>query len=59
MAMISKEKMSVSDISREIPYFDVLHIALPCSWDKKGQTMRRVLDEVKHKKHELVYGINK
>jgi mannose-1-phosphate guanylyltransferase/phosphomannomutase len=57
MEMMSQEDLSLSSIRKEIPYFDVLHITVPCSWDKKGQTMRRALEEVKDKKYELVDGI--
>jgi mannose-1-phosphate guanylyltransferase/phosphomannomutase len=52
--MMSEEDLSFSVISREIPSFEVLHRTVPCSWDKKGQTMRRALEEVKNKKIELV-----
>jgi mannose-1-phosphate guanylyltransferase/phosphomannomutase len=57
MEMMSQEDLSLSSISKEIPYFDVLHTTVSCSWDKKGQTMRRALEEVKDKKHELVDGV--
>jgi mannose-1-phosphate guanylyltransferase/phosphomannomutase len=57
MEMMSKENLSLSSISRQIPHFEVLHTTTPCSWDKKGRTMRMALEEVKDKKHELVDGV--
>ncbi|MDR1522982.1 MAG: mannose-1-phosphate guanyltransferase [Endomicrobium sp.] len=57
MEMMSQENLSLSSISKEIPYFEVLHKTVPCSWDKKGKTMRRALEEVKDKKHELIDGV--
>jgi mannose-1-phosphate guanylyltransferase/phosphomannomutase len=57
MEMMSQENLSLSNISKEIPYFEVLHRTAPCSWDKKGQTMRKALEEVKDRKHELVDGV--
>jgi mannose-1-phosphate guanylyltransferase/phosphomannomutase len=57
MEMMSQEDLSLSNISKDIPYFLVLHRTVPCSWDKKGQTMRRALEEVKDKKYEIVDGI--
>jgi mannose-1-phosphate guanylyltransferase/phosphomannomutase len=55
--MTAKEELSISEIMSKIPYFEVLHETVSCSWDKKGQTMRKALEEVKDKKVELVDGI--
>ncbi|MCL2485726.1 MAG: mannose-1-phosphate guanyltransferase [Endomicrobia bacterium] len=55
--IMSEEELSLSSISREIPHFDVLHKAVPCSWDKKGQAMRKAIEDAKGKKSELVDGV--
>ncbi|MDR1941845.1 MAG: mannose-1-phosphate guanyltransferase [Endomicrobium sp.] len=55
--MMSEENLSLSRISREIPSFEVLHKAVPCSWDKKGQAMRKAIEEAKDKKSELIDGV--
>ncbi len=55
--MLSEENLSLSRISREIPSFEVLHKAVPCSWDKKGQAMRKAIEDAKGKKAELIDGV--
>jgi mannose-1-phosphate guanylyltransferase/phosphomannomutase len=57
LEMTAKEKLSLGDVCREIPSFEVLHKSVSCSWDKKGQTMRKELESVKNKKVELIDGI--
>jgi mannose-1-phosphate guanylyltransferase/phosphomannomutase len=57
MEMMAQANLSLSSISKEIPYFEVLHKTVPCSWDKKGKTMRRALEEIKDKKYELIDGV--
>jgi len=44
-------------IGEEIPYFEVLHKSVPCSWDKKGQTMRKALEDVRNRKADLAIGV--
>jgi mannose-1-phosphate guanylyltransferase/phosphomannomutase len=55
--MLSEENLSLSRISREIPSFEVLHKTVPCSWDKKGQAMRKAIEDAKGKKSELIDGV--
>ncbi len=55
--MLSKSGISLSRVRREIPSFDVLHVTIPCSWDKKGQTMRNAIQNTKDKKTELIDGV--
>jgi mannose-1-phosphate guanylyltransferase/phosphomannomutase len=55
--MLVEENLSLSKVSCEIPPFEVIHKTVPCSLDKKGQTMRKALEEVKNKKTELIDGI--
>lgn len=57
LEMMAKEKIHLNRLSREIPAFEVLHKKVPCSWDKKGQTMRNALEEAKGKKCELIDGV--
>jgi mannose-1-phosphate guanylyltransferase/phosphomannomutase len=58
LEMTAKENLSLGDVCREIPSFEVLHKSVSCSWDKKGQTMRKALESIKNKKVELIDGIN-
>ena len=55
--MMSEDDVTLSRISREIPSFDVLHKTVPCSWDKKGQVMRKAIEDVGNKKSELIDGV--
>jgi mannose-1-phosphate guanylyltransferase/phosphomannomutase len=57
LEMMAKETLHMNRISREIPAFEVLHKKIPCSWDKKGQTMRYAIEEAKGKKAELIDGV--
>ena len=57
LEMMGKEKIQFNRISRDIPPFEVLHKKVPCSWDKKGQTMRCAIAEAKGKKAELIDGV--
>ena len=57
MEMLAQAKLTISSIRREIPAFEVLHKAVPCSWDKKGQTMRNAIEYSKGKKTELIDGV--
>jgi len=55
--MMAVEKISLSKVSREIPSFEVLHKTVPCSWDKKGQAMRKAIEDAKGKNTELIDGV--
>jgi mannose-1-phosphate guanylyltransferase/phosphomannomutase len=55
--MLTQTEFTISKIRREIPSFDVLHKVIPCSWDKKGQTMRNAIEYTKDKKIELIDGV--
>ena len=55
--MLSQTEFAISMIRREIPSFEVLHQSVPCSWDKKGQTMRNAIEYAKGKKTELIDGV--
>lgn len=57
LEMLSKTEFAISMIRREIPSFEVLHKTIPCSWDKKGQTMRNAIEYAKGKKTELIDGV--
>lgn len=55
--LMSEENLTLSMVSREIPTFEVLHKKVPCAWDKKGQTMRKAIEDAKDKKVELIDGV--
>jgi hypothetical protein len=51
VGMMSQAGLLLSRISREILSFEVLYRTIPCSWDKKYQTVRKkALEEAKNKK---------
>ncbi|MDR2772819.1 MAG: nucleotidyltransferase, partial [Elusimicrobiota bacterium] len=55
--MLAEVKMPLSAVAKQIPPLCVLHKAVACSWDKKGQTMRNAIEHSKHKKSELIDGV--
>ena len=55
--MLSQTEFTISMIRREIPSFEVFHKTIPCSWDKKGQSMRNAIEYAKGKKTELIDGV--
>ena len=55
--MLSQTEFTISMIIREIPSFEVFHKTIPCSWDKKGQSMRNAIEYAKGKKTELIDGV--
>jgi mannose-1-phosphate guanylyltransferase/phosphomannomutase len=57
MEMMATENLSLSAISREIPASEVLHKSVACSWDKKGQVMRKAIEDAKGKNAQLIDGV--
>ena len=55
--MMAKEKVCLSELKKDLPYFEVLHKKLHCPWDKKGRVMRKAIDDVKGKSVELIDGV--
>lgn len=55
--MLSQTEYTISMIRREIPSFEVFHKTIPCSWYKKGQSMRNAIEYAKGKKTELIDGV--
>ncbi|MDR1952108.1 MAG: mannose-1-phosphate guanyltransferase [Elusimicrobiota bacterium] len=55
--MLAELKMSLSNIEKQIPPLLVLHKAVACPWDKKGQAMRQAIEYSKDKKAELIDGV--
>lgn len=55
--MLMQNGLTISQIRKEIPSFEVIHKAIPCSWDKKGLTMRHAIENTKDKKTELIDGV--
>jgi mannose-1-phosphate guanylyltransferase / phosphomannomutase len=57
LEMMASQKERLNRIWSELPQFEVLHKKIPCSWDKKGQAMRKAIEEAKGKKSELIDGV--
>ncbi|MDR3243831.1 MAG: mannose-1-phosphate guanyltransferase [Elusimicrobiota bacterium] len=55
--MLVGANTTLSQVEKELPKFSVLHKAVPCSWDKKGQVMRKAIEHAVDKKHELIDGV--
>ncbi|MCL2389512.1 MAG: nucleotidyltransferase, partial [Elusimicrobia bacterium] len=57
MEMLASLNVSLSEIAGEIPHFEVLHKSVACLWDKKGQTMRKAIEDSKNKTTQLIDGV--
>ncbi|MDR2860372.1 MAG: nucleotidyltransferase, partial [Elusimicrobiota bacterium] len=55
--MLAELKTTISEIEKQIPALSVLHKAVNCSWDKKGQAMRNAIEHSQNKKAELIDGV--
>jgi mannose-1-phosphate guanylyltransferase/phosphomannomutase len=55
--MLAEIQTSISEVEKQIPNLAVLHKAIACSWDKKGQAMRNAIEYAKGKKAELIDGV--
>lgn len=54
---LAKQETKISRIKREIPDFNVVHARVPCGWEKKGAVIRRLIEEHKNTKMELIDGV--
>ncbi|MDR0485608.1 MAG: mannose-1-phosphate guanyltransferase [Elusimicrobiota bacterium] len=57
LEMLAAEQTSLNKTGKNIPPFEVLHKSMPCSWDKKGQVMRKSIEYAADKKHDLIDGV--
>ncbi|MDR2644986.1 MAG: NTP transferase domain-containing protein [Endomicrobium sp.] len=57
LELTGKGNVTIGKVGEEIPTFEVLHKSVPCPWDKKGQTMRQALEDVRNRKADLVEGV--
>jgi mannose-1-phosphate guanylyltransferase/phosphomannomutase len=57
LELTGKERVTIGKIGQEIPIFEVLHKSVPCPWDKKGQTIRKALENVRNRKADLIEGV--
>jgi mannose-1-phosphate guanylyltransferase/phosphomannomutase len=57
LQMLSLQRASISDLVSRIPRFSVGHQAVPCPWDRKGEIMRLLTEQVPPDQSEFVDGI--
>ncbi|MDR2708462.1 MAG: mannose-1-phosphate guanyltransferase [Elusimicrobiota bacterium] len=57
LEMLSELKTSISEIEKQIPQLAVLHKAIACPADKKGQAMRNANEHAQGQKSELIDGV--
>jgi mannose-1-phosphate guanylyltransferase/phosphomannomutase len=55
--MLSQQETKISRIKREIPDFNVEHLRIPCSWEKKGYVIRKLIEQHTKQKLELIDGV--
>ncbi len=54
---LAKQETKISRIKREIPDFNVVHTKIPCGWEKKGYIVRKLIEEHKNFKMDLIDGV--
>ncbi|MCS7152064.1 MAG: mannose-1-phosphate guanyltransferase [Endomicrobia bacterium] len=57
LELLAKQETKISRIKREIPDFNVIHTRVPCSWEKKGFVIRRLIEEHKECRMDLIDGV--
>jgi mannose-1-phosphate guanylyltransferase/phosphomannomutase len=57
LQMLSLQRATLSDLVSRIPRFSVGHQAVPCPWDRKGEIMRLLTEQVPAEQSEFVDGI--
>lgn len=57
LEMLSKQETKLSRLKREIPDFNVVHTKIPCNWEKKGYVIRKLIEEHKNYKLDLIDGV--
>ncbi|MFH1259955.1 MAG: mannose-1-phosphate guanyltransferase [Elusimicrobiota bacterium] len=57
LELLAKKKTTLGKLNGKIPQYQVHYRHISCSWDKKGQVMRKLLSGAKNTKVELIDGI--
>jgi mannose-1-phosphate guanylyltransferase/phosphomannomutase len=57
LEFLAKQETKISRVKREIPDFSVVHTKLPCSWEKKGYVIRKLIEEHSKYRIELIDGV--
>jgi mannose-1-phosphate guanylyltransferase / phosphomannomutase len=58
ITMLQASGLNLSEVSRELPAFQLAYEQVRCPWEAKGLVMRRISEEIRDGKHvELVDGI--
>jgi mannose-1-phosphate guanylyltransferase/phosphomannomutase len=57
LEMLALQKATLSAIVEKVPRFSVGHQAVPCPWDRKGEIMRLLTEQVQSEPAEFLDGI--
>jgi mannose-1-phosphate guanylyltransferase/phosphomannomutase len=57
LEMLSLQKATLSELVARVPRFSVGHEAVPCPWDRKGEIMRLLTEQVQSEPAEFLDGI--
>jgi mannose-1-phosphate guanylyltransferase/phosphomannomutase len=57
LEMLSLQKATLSELVARVPRFSVGHMAVPCPWDRKGEIMRLLTEQVQSEPAEFLDGI--
>jgi mannose-1-phosphate guanylyltransferase/phosphomannomutase len=57
LEMLSLQKANLSTLTERVPRFSVGHQAVPCPWDRKGEIMRLLTEQVQSEPAEFLDGI--
>jgi mannose-1-phosphate guanylyltransferase/phosphomannomutase len=57
LEMLSLQKATLSELVARVPRFSVGHESVPCPWDRKGEIMRLLTEQVQSEPAEFLDGI--
>jgi mannose-1-phosphate guanylyltransferase/phosphomannomutase len=57
LELMAKSGVTLAEIRGEFENYFMMHSEVPCSWDKKGQVMRRLMEHSEPFKRDLVDGV--
>lgn len=57
LELLAIQDTKISRIKREIPDFNVIHTKISCGWESKGFVIRKLIEEHKDYKVELIDGV--
>ncbi|MFN3550844.1 MAG: sugar phosphate nucleotidyltransferase [Endomicrobiia bacterium] len=57
LELLAQQETKISRIKREIPDFSVVHTKIPCSWEKKGFVIRKLIEEHTRYRLDLIDGV--